>query len=343
MGLSDDQRAMLRLLAQRGEEGYDDVAALMGLSVEEVRAKVAEALAVLAEEGALAPAAEKPAAEPSTPEAQAPEPAVEPEPVAPPPAAEPEPVKAPEPAAATPEPAVTPQPAKPVAAESAKGGSSPAPKLSMPSGGGARAAIAAAVLVVAAVIVVLIVSGGGGGSDSTTSSAADTSSGDTSSEAAATTTSSNAEATKAVLKPVGGGDASGAAIFGRVKNSLALQVVARGLPATTKGKTEYTVWLAQTPQRMLPLASTEVKADGKIGAQFEVPTEVLAYLANGTFDQLVITRTANKALETSLAKATKEERAPKYTGTAVLSGTVVGPIIGAQKRLEEEKEAEKGE
>jgi len=45
MGLSDDQRAMLRLLAQRGEEGYDDVAALMGLSVEEVRAKVAEALA----------------------------------------------------------------------------------------------------------------------------------------------------------------------------------------------------------------------------------------------------------------------------------------------------------
>ena len=51
MGLSDDQRAMLRLLAQR-EQGYEDIAALMGLSVEEVRARVAEALAQLEDEGA---------------------------------------------------------------------------------------------------------------------------------------------------------------------------------------------------------------------------------------------------------------------------------------------------
>ena len=42
---------------------------------------------------------------------------------------------------------------------------------------------------------------------------------------------------------------------------------------------------------MLPLASTEVGEDGKIGAQVEVPTEVLAYLANETFDQIDITRT----------------------------------------------------
>ena len=36
---ADDQKAMLRLLAQR-EEGYDDIAALTGQSVEDVRAKV---------------------------------------------------------------------------------------------------------------------------------------------------------------------------------------------------------------------------------------------------------------------------------------------------------------
>jgi len=46
MGLSDDQRAMLRLLAQR-EEGYEDIAALKGMSVEEVRAEVKAALAEL--------------------------------------------------------------------------------------------------------------------------------------------------------------------------------------------------------------------------------------------------------------------------------------------------------
>jgi hypothetical protein len=52
MALTDDQKAMLRLLAQR-EEGYDDMAALMGVGVEEVRARVKEALAEV--EGVKAP------------------------------------------------------------------------------------------------------------------------------------------------------------------------------------------------------------------------------------------------------------------------------------------------
>jgi hypothetical protein len=311
MGLSDDQRAMLRLLAQRGEEGYGDVAALMGLSVEEVRAKVAEALAVLADEGALATTQEGDAAEP--------EPAAPDAPAPPPP----------------PRPVAEAKPSTPRRSPSGP------PKISLPSGQGARAAIAAAVLLLIALVVVLIVSGGGGGgSDSTTSAAND---GEVVSEAQNTPTSNNAEVTKAALNPVDGSESSGVAIFGRVKNSLALQVVAKGLEPTTKGSTEYTVWLAQSPQRMLPLASTPVKADGRIAAQFEVPTEVLAYLANGTFDQLVITRTSDSALEAALGKATKEERTPDYTGTKVLSGTVVGPIVGAAKRIEEEKEAEKGE
>jgi DNA-directed RNA polymerase specialized sigma24 family protein len=48
--MSDDQRALLRLLAQR-EEGYEDIAALMGIGVDEVRARVREAVAAL-DEGA---------------------------------------------------------------------------------------------------------------------------------------------------------------------------------------------------------------------------------------------------------------------------------------------------
>ena len=36
MALSDDQKAILRLLSQRGEQGYEDLSALMGISVEEV-------------------------------------------------------------------------------------------------------------------------------------------------------------------------------------------------------------------------------------------------------------------------------------------------------------------
>jgi hypothetical protein len=72
--LSDDQRALLRLLAQR-EQGYEDIAALKGRSVEEVRGEVREALAAM----------DAPPPEPPPP------PAPEPEPTAAPPAPEPPP------------------------------------------------------------------------------------------------------------------------------------------------------------------------------------------------------------------------------------------------------------
>jgi len=44
VALTDDQKAMLRLLAQR-EDGYEEMAALKGISVEELRQRVQEALA----------------------------------------------------------------------------------------------------------------------------------------------------------------------------------------------------------------------------------------------------------------------------------------------------------
>jgi hypothetical protein len=303
MALSEDQRAMLRLLAQR-EQGYDDLAALMGLSVEEVRARVKDALEAM-EEGEAAP--------PLPPEPPAPTPA-------PAPPAEPE-----KPVVAE-EPPPTPPPAPKPAASAAKRPPSSRPRISMPSGQGARAAIAAGVAVVVLVIVVLAVSGDSG---------SDPSSGSPSAPAAATTeTAANSAAgkqvTQAVLSPVDGSDASGAATFGRLKNTLALQVEAEGLAPTEKGQS-YTIWLADSPQKMLPLASTQTSKDGKIAAQFEVPTEVLAYLASETFDQIDVTLTTDSALKASLKKATGEKKAPIYTGTDVLRGTVTGPIVGAAK------------
>jgi hypothetical protein len=143
------------------------------------------------------------------------------------------------------------------------------------------------------------------------------------------------ETTRAVLNPVDGSEARGLAIFGRVKNSLALQVAAEGLPPG--GGCGYTIWLAASPQKMLPLASTEVEKDGVISAQVEVPVEILAYLANETFGQIAITRTDESQLKASLARATDEKDAPQYTGTEVLRGSVRGPIVGAAKRIEEEQ------
>jgi hypothetical protein len=314
---------MLRLLAQR-EQGYDDIAALMGISVEDVREKVRGALAQLEDEGRPTPNL------PPEPEAK-PTPAPEPEPPKPEPVKEPEPPRAGEPEPPAPKPAAgaAPEPApKPASASAAGGSDGPnRPKLSIPSGRGPWAAVAAGAAVIVVILAVVLLSGGDGGSGDSSTTASNTAA-EASGEGQETPAASNEQVTKAVLEPVGGGSASGVAIFGRVKNSLALQIQAEGLAPTKPGQA-YAIWLAQSPQRMLPLASTPVDKSGKIAAQFEVPVEVLAYLAKETFDQLAVTLVNTSSLKASLAKATKNKESPGYTGTEILRGTITGPIIGA--------------
>jgi hypothetical protein len=306
MALTDDQRAMIRLLAQR-EEGYEDIAALMGLSVGEVRARVKDALDQLEDEGVAPPSlpVEPPSAEkPAEPEVSD------------------EPAEAEKPA----------PPAPKAPARSPKRSPSSRPRVSLPTDRGPRAAIAAGVAVVVLVIVVLAVGGGGGSSDTTTAASNGSSSGFE--ETASTTAANSKQVTQAILSPVGGGNASGVVIFGRVKNSLALQIEAEGLAPTANGQS-YTVWLAQSPKKMLPLASTTVDKSGKIAAQVEVPTEVLAYLAKGTFDKIDVSLTSDAALKAALSKATSEKKAPVYTGADVLRGTITGPIVGAATKAKE--------
>ncbi|MBS1861763.1 MAG: hypothetical protein JSS68_08625 [Actinobacteria bacterium] len=318
MALSDEQNAMLRLLAS-GEQGYGDIAALLGLSEDEVRAKVVGALAQLQAEGKPAPDIPPPLPGGAKPAAEA----VPPKPLPPPPVKEKPPVE-------------------PVVAETVAPKAPPPPPsgrrtITLPSGrgawllgGGILAAIAAIV------VVVLLISGGGGNGPSTTSTEAG---GTTSTTAEGG--SSEKPATQAQLSAVDGSKAVGLATFGRIKDKLALQVEATGLEPTTEGTDSYTIWLAQTPQKMLPLASTGVKGSGKaanaIAAEFEVPVEILAYLANGTFDQIAITRTRNKPFTASVAVAKKNKTTPRYTGEEVLRGTITGPIVGLAKREAEEK------
>jgi len=199
--------------------------------------------------------------------------------------------------------------------------------------------LAGVAIVILFVVFVLFGAGGGddGGGDSTTASSASSEGTVAALEKAAE--NGKREVTKASLSAVDGGDATGVAIFGRVKNTLALQVAAEGLEPAEKGE-GYTIWLAASPQKMLPLASTEVGEDGRIGAQVEVPTEVLAYLANETFRDIAVTRTDESQLKAALREATKAKEAPAYTGDEVLRGEVTGPIVGAADRLKEQKSGE---
>jgi hypothetical protein len=296
MELSNDQKAILRLLAQRGAAGYEDLTALLGISAAEVHERAKGAAAQLEADGIPAPSIPAPGAEPA-------------------------------------EPTPPPPPAKPETPAAAKAKSSRSARLALPDSGGARAALAAGVAIVVALIVIVILVSGGGDSGDTAGAAGE---GTTTSEEGGSIAAANPKLTQAVLTPVDGGDAKGLATFGRIKNSLALQLEAEGLEPTPKGES-YTVWLYDTAKNRVPLASTTVGANGKIGAQVGVPTEVLAYLANETFDQLYLSLTDDATLKAAVAKGTKEKKSPTYTGTDVLSGTISGPIVGAAKKAKSAK------
>jgi hypothetical protein len=336
VALSDEQNAMLRLLAQ-GEQSYADIAALLGQSEDEVRAKVVGALAQLQAEGKPAPDIPPPVAGGAKPAAEVAPP--EPEPPARTQAEPPsEPVVAdsiaPKAVAATPKPTAASPPPSGRPPSGGRTVTLPSGRNAWILGGGILAAIAVIV------VVILVASGGGGGGSSTASTEGGST---TAGEGSAENTSSGSKApTQAKLTAVDGSEAVGLVTFGRVKNKLALQVGATGLEPTIEGTDAYTIWLAQSPQKMLPLASTAVKGTGKganaIAAEFEVPVEILAYLAKGTFDQIAITRTETKKLEAAIETATKEKGTPAYTGEAVLRGTITGPIVGLGKREEEKGE-----
>ena len=339
MALSDDQKAILRLLAQRGSQGYEDLAALMGISVDEVHARAKRAAADLEAEGIPAPEIPTPGVEGGPPsvakDGEAP-------PGGPP---SPEPSEQ-----APPEKSAAAEPVKPIPHhEHGHGPKEIAREAKLLENRGLWA-ILAGVAIVVLFVLILFVSGDDDGSDSSSTTTASATQSDCEKPTAsapkangkaiavlaASAVKAGKEPTRAVLNPVDGSEARGLVVFGRVKNSLALQVAAEGLPPLPKCG-GYTIWLAASPSKMLPLASTEVAKNGQIRAQVEVPVEILAYLANETFDQIAVTTTDESQLKATLAEATKEKAAPQYTGTEVLRGTVSGPIVGVAQRLQEKE------
>jgi hypothetical protein len=310
VGLTDDQKAMLRLLAQR-EEGYDDMAALMGISAAEVRERVKEALAGVDEPAARA---EKPASEPPAP-APVPPPPVPPEPVAP---------------AQPPQAVVKEQVAHAPAAPSKPAPNARRPKRAMqipsfevPKDRGALIGLGAGALVVVILVIVLIVGGDDGGSSSTTSS------GESNLAENASAAAESENLTQAVLSPTDGGAASGRAVFGRFKKKVLLQVTAEGLEPSRQGET-YTVWLYRSPKIALQIGSVPVDDSGKLATQFEIPVQLLTYVANGSFDQIDVARTVTAEYKAAFTKAKTESRVPPYVGESVLRGEITSPAIENQ-------------
>jgi hypothetical protein len=313
--LTDDQKAMLRLLAQR-EEGYDDMAALMGISVAEVRERVKEALAEVEEPPPVEEEAETP-----TPPAPASPPAPAPE--SPLTAEEAPPAAAKQPVAPTPTPALPNSESSPKPAAGAKR-SGQIPSLKVPKDRGALIGLGAGVLVVVALVIVLVVGGDGGGSSSGTAS------GESSLAENASAPAENKNLTQAVLSADDGSDASGQAIFGRFKKKVLLQVTGEGLEPSAQGES-YAVWLSHSGKAMVPVGTAKVKDSGQLAARFEVPAAVLVLVARAAFDEIEVTRTSDSQLSAAIAQARKTESESTYTGAPVLSGKITGPLVGAGK------------
>jgi hypothetical protein len=310
VALTDDQKAMLRLLSERGEEGYDDIAALLGISVEEVRQRVKEALAEVAGPGTTAPDAQEPSAAAPPPPAQPPQPVVEkaPSPPAAPPAPEP-----PAPAAKAPAP-TTPTGKRPPKL----------PRVKLPKDRGALIGLGAGALVLVIFVIVLIVGGGGGGSSSTeTAASSEGSQGGTTPAA-----SENPNLTQAVLSPIDGSDASGTALFGRFKKNVLLQVTAEGLEPSQSGES-YAVWLSHSGKAMVPVGTAKVPDSGDLAARFQIPAAVLVLVARNAFNEIDVTRTTDSALNAAIAEARQSKSESTYTGTDVMSGKITGPFVGA--------------
>ena len=158
-------------------------------------------------------------------------------------------------------------------------------------------------VVAVALILVLALSGGGSSPSNSTTSPAPPRPDST------TASTSNPKLTQAILSPVNGGSASGHALFGRIKKTVVLQVEASGLEPSPAGES-YTVWLYRSPKLRIPLAATKVGKSGRLAAQYPLPSEVIAYLASGAFDQIDISLTKNSTLAASLAVAKKQKSAP---------------------------------
>jgi hypothetical protein len=339
VALSEDQKAMLRLLAQR-EQGYDDIAALSGSSVEEVRAKVKGAIAGLdgtlsgdqkamlrllaqREEGygdiAALSGSSVEAVRAKVNDALA---GLEGE------AAAPE--KAPEPPPPPPEraSAQAPKPTPPPAARPAVKKTAPA-GLKLPEDSGVRRALAAgAAAVLVIVIVMLLVTGVLGDDEGGSSEATTTSGGESAlSTEGGAATANGKEPTQALLEAVDGSDASGQALFGRTGQKVILLLGAKGLKPAPAGQS-YTVSLVRSENERLPLIATTATKSGIVSGRFEVAPQVLGLLAGG-FDTMELSLVPNDELRVALTQARKSKKAPDYGGTPVLEGPVTGPILEA--------------
>jgi hypothetical protein len=339
MALSDDQRAMLQLLLQRGQS-YSDIGSLLGLDVEAVRTRAREALTEIGGEdpdrdvsltdyllGQADPIGRADAARQLQSDAGARELAERLSTqlrVLAPGADLPEiPGGAAKGRRAAAEPA-EPAPKTEDDAPATEPRRSPLSGFGETLSRGQRQMIAALLAGGLLVIIVVLLATGvfsGGGSDESSSSSSSSSSGSTQA------TNANSGLTRAVLTSQGGSKAQGVAVFARVKNQPVLQVNVTNLAPTKSGEA-YVIWLYGGRSRAFPLVRQPVKGSQLRGAA-PIPAQLIQALQQGLFDSVDVSLATDAQVTAALQQARKSQSLPAYAGTSVARGPITGPGFSA--------------
>ncbi len=152
-----------------------------------------------------------------------------------------------------------------------------------------------------------------GGSDATT--------------AATTTASGNQRLAGVKLKPPGGGNASGSAVFSVANASqLNMDVTLNGLKPPPKGQA-YVMWFVLTPSQSYPVPSVlNVSKDGSYENRITIPaTEILIAQRARSID---VSLAPVQAVESAINAARKQKSLVRQPGVTVLSGTIPASRAG---------------
>ena len=335
MPLTDDQRAMLQLLLQRGQS-YEDISGLLGLDVEQVRSRARAALTEIGGEdpdrdvsltdyllGQADPIGRADAARQLQSDGRARDLAERLATqlrVLAPGADLPElPGEDRKAEKRAPAPAPTPEPA----ADAGAGAAPARPSLGRLAGTltrGQQQAIAGllggGVLIVVVVLIVTGVFSGGDGGGNNSSSSSDNS--------PSQQTSNASGLTRAVLSSQNGSDAQGVAVFARVRNTPVLQINVANLKPTAAGQ-GYVIWLYGGPSRAFPLVRQSVGKNGDLRGAAPIPNQLIQALQQGLFNSIDVSLASNSDISAALKKARQSQQLPPYAGQSVARGAITGP------------------
>jgi hypothetical protein len=336
MPLTDDQRAMLQLLLQRGQS-YADIGSLLGLDVEGVQSRAREALTEIGGQdpdrdvsltdyllGQADPIGRADAARQLQADGEARDLAerlVTQLRVLAPGADLPDLPGADSGSAKRKDaPAPAPQPSD-KAADNAPT-RRPFGELTSTLSRGQRQAIAgllgAGILIVVGVLALTGVFDSGGGSSNSSSSSTNSSQ-----------QASNASGlTRAVLTSQNGSGAQGVAVFARVRNTPVLQINVTKLKPSGPGE-GYVIWLYGGPTQAFPIVRQAVGKSGQLRGAAPVPTQLIQALQQGLFNSIDVSLAKNSDVTAALQQARKSQKLPPYAGQSVARGTITGPGFSA--------------